>query len=51
MTAELRKTYFRYLIAFVLTALSATLGNILDGVIVGQLVGPVPLPQWEQSSR
>ena len=40
MTTELRKTYFRYLIAFVLTALSATLGNILDGVIVGQLVGP-----------
>ena len=39
MTASLRKTYFRYLVAFVLTALSATLGNILDGIIVGQLVG------------
>ena len=39
MTAELRKTYFRYLIAFVLTALSTMLGNILDGIIAGQLIG------------
>ena len=40
MTAELRRTYFKYLVAFVLTALSATLGNILDGIVVGQLLGP-----------
>ena len=39
MQAQLRKTYFRYLVAFVLTALSATFGNILDGIIVGQFVG------------
>ena len=39
MTAALRKTYFRYLIAFVLTALSTMLGNILDGIIAGQLIG------------
>ena len=39
MTAELRRTYFRYLIAFVLTALSTMLGNILDGIIAGQLIG------------
>lgn len=39
MTAELRKTYFRYLVAFVLTALSTMLGNILDGIIAGQLIG------------
>ena len=40
MNSGLRKTYFRYLIAFVLTALSSTLGNILDGIIVGNLIGP-----------
>ncbi len=40
MTAELRKTYFRYLVAFVLTALSTMLGNILDGIIAGQMIGP-----------
>ena len=40
MTAELRKAYFRYLIAFVLTALSTMLGNILDGIIAGQMIGP-----------
>lgn len=39
MTVELRRTYFRYLIAFVLTALSTMLGNILDGIIAGQLIG------------
>ena len=39
MTAALRRTYFRYLIAFVLTALSTMLGNILDGIIAGQLIG------------
>lgn len=40
MTAELRKSYFRYLFAFVLISLSAMLGNLLDGIMVGQLVGP-----------
>ena len=40
MPAELRRTYFRYLFAFVLIALSAMLGNLLDGIMVGQLVGP-----------
>ena len=39
MTAALRRTYFRYLVAFVLTALSTMLGNILDGIIAGQLIG------------
>ena len=39
MTAELRRLYFRYLIAFVLTALSTMLGNILDGIIAGQFIG------------
>ena len=39
MTATLRKTYFHYLVAFVLTALSTMLGNILDGIIAGQLIG------------
>ena len=39
MTSELRRRYFRYLIAFVLTALSTMLGNILDGIIAGQLIG------------
>ena len=39
MTVELRRKYFRYLIAFVLTALSTMLGNILDGIIAGQLIG------------
>ena len=39
MTSELRKRYFRYLFAFVLTALSTMLGNILDGIIAGQFIG------------
>lgn len=43
MQRELLRTYLRYVFAFVLTALSATLGNFLDGVIVGQLLGPDPV--------
>ena len=39
MTSELRRRYFRYLFAFVLTALSTMLGNILDGIIAGQFIG------------
>ena len=40
MSRELLKTYFRYVAAFILTALSVELGNILDGVMVGQIIGP-----------
>lgn len=40
MQRELRKTYFHYVFAFILTALSVELGNILDGVMVGQIIGP-----------
>lgn len=40
MQRELLRTYLRYVSAFILTALSVTLGNFLDGVIVGQLLGP-----------
>lgn len=40
MPRELLKTYLRYVLAFVLTSLSMMLGNILDGVMVGQIVGP-----------
>ena len=37
---ELIRSYFKYVFAFILTALSVELGNILDGVMVGQLIGP-----------
>lgn len=37
---ELVGTYFKYVFAFILTALSVELGNILDGVMVGQIIGP-----------
>lgn len=40
MPPELLKTYLRFLFAFILSALSAMLGNILDGVIAGQMIGP-----------
>lgn len=40
MPRELLKTYLRYVAAFILTALSVELGNILDGVMVGQIIGP-----------
>ena len=37
---ELIRSYFKYVFAFILTALSVELGNILDGVMVGQIIGP-----------
>ena len=37
---ELLRSYFKYVFAFILTALSVELGNILDGVMVGQIIGP-----------
>lgn len=40
MQRALVKRYLRYVFAFVLTALSAMLGNLLDGIMVGQFVGP-----------
>ena len=40
MPRELVRTYFKYVFAFILTALSVELGNILDGVMVGQIIGP-----------
>lgn len=40
MPRELLKTYLRYVFAFILSALSTMLGNVLDGVIVGQMIGP-----------
>ena len=40
MPRDLLRTYFKYVFAFILTALSVELGNILDGVMVGQIIGP-----------
>ena len=40
LSRELVRTYFKYVFAFILTALSVELGNILDGVMVGQIIGP-----------
>ena len=37
---ELLGSFFKYVFAFILTALSVELGNILDGVMVGQIIGP-----------
>ena len=37
---ELLRCFFKYVFAFILTALSVELGNILDGVMVGQIIGP-----------
>ena len=38
MNAELNKQFYNYLWAYVLVALSGCLGNVVDGIIVGNLI-------------
>ena len=38
MSEDLNKQFYRYLWAYILVALSACLGNVVDGIIVGNLI-------------
>ena len=38
MNAELNKQFYNYLGAYILVALSGCLGNVVDGIIVGNLI-------------
>ena len=38
MNTELNKQFYKYLWAYILVALSGCLGNVVDGIIVGNLI-------------